>query len=146
MDLQKQRADFERILANAKIPLTKTMGICLSEVVTNPHVRGLAVFWNKDEAKAEHFACLQQQANATTSTGYHWRLLYAHAFTIGKLYLYVKRTLNSKERRYWVNTLMPIIFGAAHDPDQHPVWNYLYQERIALLIRFLPLLTENVNR
>ena len=41
---------------------------------------------------------------------------------------------------------MPIIFGAAHDPDQHPVWNYLYQERIALLIRFLPLLTENVNR
>ena len=35
---------------------------------------------------------------------------------------------------------------AAHDPDQHPVWNYLYQERIALLIRFLPLLTENVNR
>ena len=74
---------------------------------------------------------------------YHWRLLYAHAFTMGKLYLYVKR---SKERRYWVNTLMPIIFGAAHDPDQHPVWNYLYQERIALLIRFLPLLTENVNR
>ena len=51
MDLQKQRADFERILANAKIPLTKTMGICLSEVVTNPHVRGLAVFWNKDESK-----------------------------------------------------------------------------------------------
>ena len=74
---------------------------------------------------------------------YHWRLLYSHAFTIGKLYLYVK---HSKERRYWVNTLMPIIFGAAHDPDQHPVWNYLYQERIALLIRFLPLLTENVNR
>ena len=71
---------------------------------------------------------------------YHWRLLYAHAFTIGKLYLYVKR---SKERSYWVNTLIPIIFGAARDPDQHPVWNCLYQERIALLIPFLPLLTEN---
>ena len=33
---------------------------------------------------------------------YHWRLLYAHAFTIGKLYLYVKR---SKERSYWVKLL-----------------------------------------
>ena len=35
---------------------------------------------------------------------------------------------------------MPIIFGAARDPDQHPVWNYLYQERKALLIPLLPTL------
>ena len=32
---------------------------------------------------------------------------------------------------------MPIIFGAARDHDQHPVWSYLYQERKALLIPLL---------
>ena len=35
---------------------------------------------------------------------------------------------------------MPIIFGAARDDNQHPVWNYLYQERKALLIPLLPTL------
>ena len=35
---------------------------------------------------------------------------------------------------------MPIICGAARDPDQHPVWNYLYQERQLLLIHLLPTL------
>ena len=37
---------------------------------------------------------------------------------------------------------MPIIFGAARDKNQlnHPVWNYLYQERKALLIPLLPTL------
>ena len=44
------------------------------------------------------------------------------------------------ERNYWVNTLMPLIFGAARDDNQHPVWNYLYQERKILLIPLLPTL------
>ena len=37
---------------------------------------------------------------------------------------------------------MPVVFAAARDKNQlnHPVWNYLYQERKALLIPLLPTL------
>ena len=67
--------------------------------------------------------------------------MYPRVFAIGKLSLSLKRLKERNyERNYWVNTLMPIIFGAVRDPDQHPVWNYLYQERKALLIPLLPTL------
>ena len=65
-------------------------------------------------------------------------IMYPRVFSVGKLSLSLKRLKERNyERNYWVNTLMPIIFGAARDPDQHPVWNYLYQERKALLIPLL---------
>ena len=62
-------------------------------------------------------------------------------FSVGKLSLSLKRLKERNyERNYWVNTLMPIIFSAVRDPDQHPVWDCLYQERKALLIPLLPTL------
>jgi len=63
-------------------------------------------------------------------------------FSVGKLSLSLKfQKQRNYERYYWVNTLMPIIFGAARNNNQHPVWNYLYQERKALLIPLLPTLS-----
>ena len=70
-------------------------------------------------------------------------ILYPRVFSVGKLSLSFKfQKQRNYERNYWVNTLMPIIFGAARDKNQlnHPVWNYLYQERKALLIPLLPTL------
>ena len=68
-------------------------------------------------------------------------IMYPRVFSVGKLSLSLKRLKERNyERNYWVNTLMPIIFGAARDSHQHPVWNYLYQERKALLIPLLPTL------
>ena len=68
-------------------------------------------------------------------------IMYLRVFSVGKLSLSFKfQKQRNYERNYWVNTLMPIIFGAVRDPDQHPVWNYLYQERKALLIPLLPTL------
>ena len=69
-------------------------------------------------------------------------IMYPRVFSVGKLSLSFKfQKQRNYERNYWVNTLMPIIFGAARDPDQHPVWNCLYQERKALLIPLLPTMT-----
>ena len=63
------------------------------------------------------------------------------AFSVGKLSLSLKfQEQRNHESDYWVNTLMPVIFGAARDDDQHSVWNYIYQERKALLIPLLPTL------
>ena len=68
-------------------------------------------------------------------------IMYPRVFSVGKLSLSFKfQKQRNYERNYWVNTLMPIMFCAARDPDQHPVWNYLYQERKALLIPLLPTL------
>ena len=68
-------------------------------------------------------------------------IMYPRVFAIGKLSLSLKRLKERNyERNYWVNTLIPVIFGAARDPNKHPVWNYLYQERKALLIPLLPTL------
>ena len=68
-----------------------------------------------------------------------WYYVPHRDFLIGKLSLSLKRLKERNyERNYWVNTLMPIIFSAVRDPDEHPVWNCLYQERKALLIPLLP--------
>ena len=68
-------------------------------------------------------------------------IMYPKAFSVGKLSLSLKlQKQRNYERNYWVNTLMPVVFAAARDPNQHPVWNYLYQERKALLIPLLPTL------
>ena len=46
--------------------------------------------------------------------------MYPRVFSVGKLSLSLKRLKERNyERNYWVNTLMPIIFGAVRDPDQH---------------------------
>ena len=97
-------------------------------------------FWDNLDAteKSDLYIFCSQSCRAQFNFRF---IMYPRVFSVGKLSLSLKRLKERNyERNYWVNTLMPIIFGAARDPDQHPVWNYLYQERKALLIPLLPTL------